>query len=142
MLIKPFRKYIVLCKGPDQKTYRWHLNVQPEFKAWKIANEDVQIGQYFKGYLILSIDDITDKPTTISNDFLHEKSHLKKFDESISQDELDLGLNDEKFTKHFISLDEFDIDSIPSYGSSSSCEICGGTVRNGVCTTCMFDWDS
>ncbi|MBB6177312.1 hypothetical protein HNQ82_002145 [Anoxybacillus tengchongensis] len=120
MLIQPFKKYVVLCKGPDQKIYRWYLDVQPNHKAWKIVNEDIKVGEKFKGYFILSIDDITNDMSN-SNQVQHKKDPFKEF-------------------KKPVSIEQFDFDSIPSY--SYTCQICGGVVRNDICTTCMFDWDS
>lgn len=32
--------------------------------------------------------------------------------------------------------------SVPVYGNSYTCDICGGRVVNDRCTECMFDWDS
>ncbi|MGG3006682.1 hypothetical protein [Geobacillus stearothermophilus] len=136
MLIKPFRKYVVLCKGPDQKTYRWHLNVKPGYKAWKIVNENVQVGDKFKGYLILSINDITNEFEFALNqtemDYQDDEDDFEFWEKPISKDEFDFAVS------------QFDLEFAvrPFYSQSYRCQICGGVVVNDICTDCMFDWGS
>ncbi|MGM0852398.1 MAG: hypothetical protein ACQEWI_07285 [Bacillota bacterium] len=38
MLIRAFKKYIVLCEGPDHNLYRWNLDVVPGKKAWRVID--------------------------------------------------------------------------------------------------------
>src|SRR4051794_19956040 len=88
MIIKPFRKYVVLCKGFDQKIYRWHLKVEPWYKAWKVVNQDVQVRDIFKGYLILSIEDVIDTP------YEEKFDNLKLWEIPILKKELDFIVED------------------------------------------------
>lgn len=151
MLIKPFRKYVVVCRGEDSDIYRWHLKVEPWYKAWKVANYSISVGDVFKGYFILYIDDVTYKPygekfddlklwgkTTSENDFILEdskkdqKNSLEFWEVPISEYEFDFA----------VETSNIGFAAYPSYSQSFRCQICGGVVANDICTDCMFDWDS
>lgn len=126
MKIKAFRTYTVICKGTDQKTYRWHLKVEPGYIAWKAVNQHIIPKKTFKGYLIISIDDVTTaSPTTHLTDPPGFKKAIseKEFNFTLSQSEIDFSVR-------------------PSYSQSFRCQMCGGVVTNDICTDCMFDWDS
>lgn len=125
MLIKAFKKYIVLCKGPDNNLYRWNLDVVPGKKAWRVRDRDFKIGYTVKGYRILSIEEIPD----LFEECCEEEEF---FEPPISEDEFDFAVGDSGIG--------FAVN--PSFGQAYRCDLCGGIVASDVCTSCMFDWDS
>ena len=61
MLIQPYGSYEILCKNTATGVlYRWHLDVIPGNKAWKVVNMYLSPGTLIKGFSILSINDLTD----------------------------------------------------------------------------------
>lgn len=143
MIIHPFRKYVVSCLGSDKKTYRWHLWMEPYFKAWNVVDQEIKVGEVFKGHLILSVEDVTDKPYGAMFSCMDlwkrsEKSTNRKFEDDLAwPDDVD----EDEFERALASTDLcFAVD--PSYSQSYRCQICGGVVANDICTQCCFDWDS
>lgn len=125
MLIEAFKKYTVICKGTNQKTYRWHLRVEPGYKAWKIVNHDITPKEIFNGYFIISIDVTTDKTS---------KSECIKvpFNKPISTNAFHTS----------VAQSGLGFAATPSISQSYRCQMCGGIVANDICTDCMFDWDN
>lgn len=135
MIIRPFHKYTVLC-SKGNKVYRWHLDLNPQNKAWKIVNRTIEVGDNIKGYEVLHVEE-------------------KTFEHSINPKDLpwygDSSEDNLNFWKSPITKDEFnlsvDMSGIgfairPHHGESYRCQLCGGVVANNICTDCMFDWDS
>lgn len=150
MIIQPFRKYIVICRGDDGQSYRWNLVVEPGRRAWNILNEVIIVGHIFKGFMILSIQDVTDPNNVLEDDIveLFKQYCIPKFHDS-DDDEMDI--DDDVPWNKSISLDEFDFaistsnvgySAQPTFSQSYRCQICGGVVAGDICTDCMFDWDS
>lgn len=132
MLIEPNKQYRVLCKKVSAiqlQQYVWHLDVKADKKAWKIVNQNVEVGSIVHGHLILSISDCT--PDSISANY--QNSH------SVCEEE-DL-ISEEEFTDA-INGSSFSYAASPFFGHSYRCQICNGVVANDICTDCMFDWDS
>lgn len=135
MIIKPFHKYIVLC-SKGNKTYRWYLNLEPQYKAWKIVNKHIQLGDNIKGYKIISMEEqplgINVKLEELPWESDFSKESLNFWNKPIHKDEFDF----------YVNTSGIDFAVSPSYSQSYRCQICGGVVANNVCTECMFDWDS
>jgi hypothetical protein len=153
MLIKPFNKYVIVCKGRDQQLYRWHLKVEPWYKAWKVVNQEVQVGKKFKGYSILTIDNVTNTPygehfndlelwgkSKQYNDLKPENKTEAKYEEDFDSEFWEQPISEEDFD-FAVSTSDLGFAATPSYGQSYRCQICGGIVANDICTDCMFDWD-
>lgn len=126
MLIEAFKKYIVLCKGPDHKVYRWNLDVVPGKKAWKVKDQIFKIGNMVKDHYIISIEEVKE----VMNEDCSDEEEF--WEQPISEDEFDFAVGDSGIG--------FAVN--PSFGQAYRCDICGGIVASDICTSCMFDWDS
>ena len=124
MLITTFKKYLVHCRDTDSIEYHWHLDVLPGKKSWEIAEQKIESGMIFKGFFILSIEEKTSPPSSVTS-----FNSSQKF---ITKNEFDLAVDSSDFT-YAVS---------PSFSQSYRCHICQGVVANGRCSNCMFDWDS
>lgn len=122
MLIQSYQKYEVLCKNVASGVlYRWHLNVIPGNKAWKVVYMDLRSKTLIKGYSIIYIKDLEDNNFTVSK---REARTFNKTDFHNKVDRSDLGYA-----------------ARPLFSQAYKCDICGGVVANNICTDCMFDWD-
>lgn len=144
MIIKPYRKYVVSCRGRDMKLYRWHLWIKPEHKAWKIVNQEIKAGELFKEHLILTVEDVTDTPYGETFPSLNLWKHssdaaFTEFDDSPDGD--DHIITEEEF-KYALASSNVYFAGYTSRSQSYRCQICNGVVVNDICTDCCFDWDS
>lgn len=131
MLIKPNKQYQVLCKRADAdhfQLYIWELDLKIGNRAWRIVNQEIEVGSIIHGHLVLSIVDCT----PISSSVTYQDSNFTVENDQISEEEFINAINSSSFSYA----------ASPFSGQSYRCQICNGVVANDICTDCMFDWDS
>lgn len=127
MVIEPYKNYVIYCKDSNKIEYRWNLNVKPGSNSWKIVNQSVEAGIFFKDYFILSITEFFTDQFSVST-----QDEFPISTKCISRNEFD----------YAIDTSNFEYAVRPSYSQSYRCQICDGIVANSRCANCMFDWDS